>query len=62
MKDMYMTYEMVIAPKVPRGIAVAGSIRLPARLAPERMPVKHGKKTARALLKLSQRGAIRDET
>ena len=38
---------MQIAPSVPLGIAVVGLRRLLARFAPERMPVKHGKKRAR---------------
>jgi hypothetical protein len=39
-----MTYEIEIAPSVPYGIAVAGSARVDARLAPERKPVNAGKK------------------
>jgi len=36
-----------MAPRVPRGMALAGSRSEEARLAPERMPVKQGKKMAR---------------
>ena len=43
MKHMYMTYEKQMAPSVPCGIAVTGSRSDDARLAPERIPVKHGK-------------------
>ena len=37
----------MIAPSVPYGSAVTGSRSDDARLAPDRMPVKHGKKSAR---------------
>ena len=36
-----------MAPRVPLGMEVLGSLRLEARLAPERIPVKHGKKSER---------------
>ena len=45
--ERYMKYEMMMAPSVPLGMAVDGSCRSFARLAPERMPVKHGKKSER---------------
>ena len=38
---MYMTYEVQMAPNVPWGMAVTGSRSEEARLAPERIPVKH---------------------
>ena len=43
--ERYMTYEVQMAPSVPLGMAVLGSEREEARLAPERIPVKHGKKS-----------------
>ena len=46
-----MTYEKEMAPKVPFGIAVDGLRSDDARLAPDRMPVKHGKKRERHLPK-----------
>jgi hypothetical protein len=45
MYDAYMKSEMVIAASVPHGMLVAGVFSELARLAPDKMPVKHGKKT-----------------
>ena len=46
-------HEQQMAPSVPFGMAETGSRSEDARLAPERMPVKHGKKMARHVEKSS---------
>ena len=45
MYDAYIASEMVMAASVPHGMLVAGVFSELARFAPDKMPVKHGKKT-----------------
>ena len=52
-------FGLEMAPRVPLGMEVLGSLRLEARLAPERMPVKHGKKMPSASRK--KYGAVNAE-
>jgi hypothetical protein len=52
-------FGLEMAPRVPLGMEVLGSLRLEARLAPERMPVKQGKKSERHLVRVGARARAR---